>query len=112
MFNPMELMGKIREMQAEMERVKQSLDDMIVTASSGGGMVKVTANGNRKVLKIEIDPDIVDKSDKEMLEDLVVAAVNKAMEEAEEHARQALAKVSGGMMFNIPGFDFGKFGKP
>ena len=63
-------------------------------------------------MKIEIDPDIVDKSDKEMLEDLVVAAVNNAMEEAEEHARQALAKVSGGMMPNIPGFDFGKFGKP
>lgn len=111
MLNPMELMGKLREVQAEMERVKQSLDDMIITSSSGGGMVKVTANGNRKVLKIEIDPDIIDRSDKEMLEDLVVAAVNKAMEDAEEQARQALAKVSSGMMPNIPGFDMNKFGK-
>jgi len=111
MFNPMELMGKLREVQAEMERVKLRLDEVILTAETGGGMVKATANANRKLLKIEVDPDIMDRSDKEMMEDLIVAAVNKVMEEAENRSRDEIGKVSSGMLPNIPGFDPSKFGK-
>ena len=105
MFNPMELMGKLREVQAEMERVKQRLDGITLTSETGGGMVRVTANANRKILKIEVDPDIIDKNDKEMMEDLIVAAVNKVMEEAENLSRQEISKVSSGMLPNMPGLD-------
>jgi nucleoid-associated protein EbfC len=111
MFNPMELMGKLREMQAEMERVKLRLDDITIISETGGGMVKVTANANRRLLKIEVDPDIVDKNDKEFMEDLIVAAVNKAMEDADARAKDEISKVSAGIMPNIPGMDLSKFGK-
>jgi nucleoid-associated protein EbfC len=111
MFNPMELMGKLKEMQAEMERTRERLDDIIVYAETGGGMVKVSANANRKLLKIEVDPDIIDKNDKEMMEDLIVAAVNKAMEEAEKRAQEEVQKVSAGLLPNIPGMDMSKFGR-
>ena len=107
----MELMGKLKEMQAEMERTRERLDDIIVFAETGGGMVKVSANANRKLLKIEVDPDIIDKNDKEMMEDLIVAAVNKAMEEAEKRAQEEVQKVSAGLLPNIPGMDMSKFGR-
>ena len=73
MFNPLELMGKLKEMQSEMEKTRSMLDDITVTSEAGGGMVKVTANANRKILRVEIDRDIIDPSDKEMIEDLVAA---------------------------------------
>jgi nucleoid-associated protein EbfC len=111
MFNPMDLMGKLKEMQAEMEKVKQRLDDITITAESGGGMVVVTANANRKVLRIEVDADIVNANDKEMMEDLIAAAVNKAMEAAENVARDEVNRVSTSMMPNIPGMDMSKFGR-
>ena len=110
MLNPMDLMGKLKEMQAEMENARQRLDDLTITAESGGGMVKVTANGNRKVIKIEVDPDIIDPADKEIMEDLIAAAVNKAMEEAEVKARDEIGKVSSGFMPNIPGMDMSNLG--
>ena len=96
MFNPLDLMGKLKEMQTEMERARQRLDDITITAESGGGMVSVTANANRKILKITVDPDIMDRNDKEIMEDLIAAAVNKAMEAAENVARAGrLAKPPG-----------------
>lgn len=104
-------MGKLKEMQAEMEKTRARLDDITVSADAGGGMVRVTANGNRKILKIEVDPDIMDKDDKEMMEDLIAAAVNKVLDEAEVMAREELNKVSSGFMPNIPGFDLSNLGK-
>lgn len=109
MFNPLELMGKLKEMQSEMEKTRSMLDDITVTSEAGGGMVKVTANANRKILRVEIDRDIIDPSDKEMIEDLVAAAVNIALERAEDKAREEINKVSSGFMPNIPGFDLSKF---
>lgn len=107
----MEMLGKLKEMQAEMENAKGKLDDLEVTGEAGGGMVKVTVNANRKVLKINVDPDIMDKEDKEMMEDLIAAAVNAALEKAEETAREEIGKISNGMMPNIPGFDLSSLGK-
>lgn len=106
----MELFGKLRDMQEEMKKAKESLDQIIVEAEAGGGMVRVKANGNRKVLKITIDPDIIDKNDPEIMEDLVTAAVNLALDRADEAGREEIGKVSKGMMPNIPGFDPSKFG--
>lgn len=111
MFNPLEMLGKLKEMQAEMEKTRERLDDINVTAEAGGGMVRVTANANRKILKVEVDPEIMDREDKEIMEDLIAAAVNKALETAETTARDEINKVSSGMMPNIPGFDLSKFGQ-
>ena len=111
MFNPMEMLGKLKEMQSEMEKAKERLNDLTVVGESGGGMVKVTVNANRKVLKIEVDPELVSKEDKEMMEDLITAAVNMAIEKAEETAREEINKISSGMIPNIPGFDLSNLGK-
>jgi DNA-binding YbaB/EbfC family protein len=111
MFNPLDLMGKLKDMQAEMERARQRLDDITITAESGGGMVVVTANANRKVLKITVDADLMDRNDKEIMEDLIAAAVNKAMEAAENVAREEIGRVSSNFMPNIPGMDMSQFGR-
>lgn len=111
MFNPLDLMGKLKEMQAEIERARQRLDDITITAESGGGMVVVTANANRKILKVTVDPDIMDRNDKEVMEDLIAAAVNKAMEAAENVAREEIGRVSNSFIPNIPGVDLSKFGQ-
>jgi DNA-binding YbaB/EbfC family protein len=111
MFNPLDLMGKLKEMQSEMERARQRLDEITITAESGGGMVVVTANANRKVLKITVDADLMDRNDKEIMEDLIAAAVNKAMEAAENVAREEIGRVSSNFMPNIPGMDMSQFGR-
>lgn len=110
MFNFAEMFGKIKEMQAEMEKVRERLDTISVEAEAGGGMVRVRANANRKILKVTIDPDIIDKNDPEMMEDLITAAVNKALEESEQVSKAEISKVSSEFMPNIPGFDPSKFG--
>ncbi|MBK9453716.1 MAG: YbaB/EbfC family nucleoid-associated protein [Bacteroidetes bacterium] len=111
MFNPLDLMGKLKEMQSEMERARQRLDEITITAESGGGMVVVTANANRKILKITVDADLMDRNDKEIMEDLIAAAVNKAMEAAENVAREEIGRVSNNFMPNIPGMDMSQFGR-
>ncbi|HEX2898931.1 MAG TPA: YbaB/EbfC family nucleoid-associated protein [Bacteroidia bacterium] len=111
MFNPLDLMGKLKEMQSEMERARQRLDEITITAESGGGMVVVTANANRKILKITVDADLMDRNDKEIMEDLIAAAVNKAMEAAENVAREEIGRVSSNFMPNIPGMDMSQFGR-
>jgi DNA-binding YbaB/EbfC family protein len=83
MFNLSDMMGKFQEMQSRLKDVKDQLENITVESESGGGMVRVTANGNRKVLKIHIDPDIIDKDDPEIMSDLITAAVNKALDKAE-----------------------------
>lgn len=110
MFNLGDMMGKFQEMQSRLKEVRESLDDIIVEAESGGGMVRVKANGNRRILKIEVDPDIMDKDDPEVMVDLITAAVNKALDQAEVRSREELEGATKGMMPNIPGLDLGKFG--
>jgi len=84
-----------------MAQKQAELAEKTVTAQSGGGMVTATVNGAHELLELSIDPDVIDPEDKEMLEDMVVAAVNQAMQQAEEMAQQELGKLTGGM--NIPG---------
>ena len=110
MFNLSDMMGKIKEMQERLNEVRGQLDEILVEAEAGGGMVRVTANANRKVLKLEIDPDVVDKDDLEILGDLIIAAVNKAMEQAEARGKEEMQGATKGMLPNIPGLDLGKFG--
>ncbi len=110
MFNFKDMMGRIQEMQDRLKEVREQLDNVIVESEAGGGMVKVTANANRKILKITVDPDIIDKDDPETMTDLITAAVNRALEEAEEKGRSELQDATKGVLPNIPGLDLGKLG--
>ena len=101
------MMKQIQKMQADMEKVQNELANKTVTEESGGGVVKATANGKKEIISIQIDNEIISADDKEMLEDLVVAAVNKALESAGKLAEEDLANVTKGMIppgMNIPGF--------
>jgi len=110
MFNFSDLMGKVQEMQARLQETKGRLDGIIVEAEAGGGMVRVRANANRQVLKIQIDPDIIDKDDPEIMADLITAAVNRALSRAEEKGKQEMEKATKGLLPNIGGLDLSKFG--
>ncbi len=111
-FNMADMFGKLNEMQSKVKEAQEKLGEVTVEADAGGGMVNVKANGKREVLSIEIDKDMVDPNDKEMLEDLVVAAVNKALEKAEEAGKQKMQDVYKDMMpgGGLPGMDLSKFG--
>ena len=101
MGNIQQLMQQAQRMQQQMAQKQAELAEKTVTAQSGGGMVTATVNGAHELLELSIDPDVIDPEDKEILEDMVVAAVNQAMQQAEEMAQQELGKLAGGM--NIPG---------
>ncbi|MBO6584648.1 MAG: YbaB/EbfC family nucleoid-associated protein [Gracilimonas sp.] len=111
-FNMADMFGKIQEMQSKMQEAQEGLQDVIVEAEAGGGMVKVKANGNKQIVSIEMDDDVVDPQDKEMLEDLIVAGVNKALEKAEEASKEKMQEMYKGMIpgGGIPGMDMSKFG--
>ncbi|WP_029687600.1 YbaB/EbfC family nucleoid-associated protein [Thermoanaerobacter sp. A7A] len=100
-FNINNMIKQAQQMQEEMKRVQEELVQKTVEATAGGGMVKVVANGRKELVSIEISPDVVDKEDVEMLEDLVLAAVNQALRNAEEMIASEMAKITGGL--NIPG---------
>lgn len=100
------MMKQVQKMQAEMEKIQNELENKTVTQESGGGMVKATANGKKGIVSIEIDSEIIESGDKEMIEDLVVAAVNKALDAAGKMAEEEMANVTKGMIppgLNIPG---------
>jgi nucleoid-associated protein EbfC len=110
MFDMFGMMGKMKEVQAKMKEAQEKLKDITVTAESGAGLVKATVNGQRKLLKIEIDESILNKDDQDMVNDLVVAAVNNAMLTAGERAQEEMKKSTEGLLPNIPGLDLGSFG--
>lgn len=108
MQNMADMFGKINELQQKMEEAKSQLSELEVEAEAGGGMVKVKANGNREIVSISIDRDVVNPDDTEMLEDLVVAGVNKALKEAESASQQKMQEVTKGMLPG--GMDLGSLG--
>ena len=100
------MLKQVQKMQEEMQRVQGELSNLTVSEEAGGGMIKATANGNKEIITLEIDPQVIDKEEKEILEDLVVAAVNKAISSAAKLAEEEMAKVTKGMIppgMNIPG---------
>ncbi len=100
------MLKQVQKMQAEMQKVQEGLVNLTVTEEAGGGMIKATANGNKEIISVIIDPQVISKDEKEILEDLVVAAVNKAIESATKLAEEEMAKVTKGMLppgVNIPG---------
>ena len=110
MKNMAGLLKQAQKMQKEIENAQAKLADIQVEGTSGGGMVTVKANAAQEILEVKIDPEVVDPEDVEMLEDLVLAAVNQALENAKSRADEEMAKITGGLMpgmmggLKIPGF--------
>ncbi|MCL2496394.1 MAG: YbaB/EbfC family nucleoid-associated protein [Clostridiales bacterium] len=100
-FNMQKLMQQAQKMQASVTRVQEELKEMQVEGVSGGGMVRVLANGAQEICSVSIDPQVIDPDDVEMLEDLVLAALREAQNAARELAAQEMGKVTGGM--GLPG---------
>jgi DNA-binding YbaB/EbfC family protein len=98
-MNIQQMMKQAQQMQ---ERLKKQMDDLRVEATSGGGMVTVVVNGNKQLQSLKIDPEVVSKDDVEMLQDLILAAINDAQRKADEELNRSMGGMMGGM--KIPGF--------
>lgn len=96
------IMKQAQKMQRDMEKMQSELEDKEVEATAGGGAIKVVVTGKKQIKEIIISPDVVDPDDVEMLQDLVMAAVNEALRKAEDMMTEGMKKVTGGL--NIPGF--------
>ena len=95
------MMKQAQKLQSQMMKLQEELADRTVESSSGGGMVTVVANGRQQIESIKIENEVVDPDDVEMLQDLVLAAVNDALAKAQEMVSSEMGKLTGGM--NIPG---------
>lgn len=95
------LMKQAQVMQKKMEEMKEELAQKEVRVSSGGGIIEIVINGQQEIKEIKIEPDVIDANEKEMLEDLILAAVNESIRQSKELAAQEMSKLTGGM--NIPG---------
>jgi DNA-binding YbaB/EbfC family protein len=99
-----DLMKQMQAMQSKMEQMQDELSQKRVEGSAGGGMVRAIANGKQEILEIKIDPEVVNRDDVAMLEELVLAAVNQAKEKAAELQMEGLSGLTGGL--KIPGLPF------
>ncbi len=97
------LLKQAQKMQKEMQKAQENLAKIIVEGSAGGGMVTVTASAAQEVQDVKIDPEVVDPEDVEMLEDLVLAAINQALENAKAKYEEEMGKVTGGMLPGMGG---------
>jgi len=112
MFGDMRgMLGKVKEFQAKMKEAQESLGQITESAEAGAGLVKVTVNGRKQIISLDIDTDLLKPEDKEMVQDLVVAAVNRAMEKIEEQIKGHIKNSTEGLLPNIPGLDLGQFMK-
>jgi DNA-binding YbaB/EbfC family protein len=92
------ILKQAQKMQEQVQQVQEELAKVKVEGSAGGGMVKAVVSGKQELLEITLDPEVVNPDDVEMLEDLVVAAVNQAMEKAQNKASEEMNKVTGGFL--------------
>ena len=99
------LMKQIQQMQTKMVEVQAELEGIQVTGTAGGGMVQATMNGKQELIGIQIEKDVIDPEDKEMLEELIVAAVSQAREKATEVQQEKMSEVTGGLP--LPGMGGG-----
>jgi nucleoid-associated protein EbfC len=101
MMNMNKLMKQAQQMQAKMLKMQEELEEKTIEATAGGGVVKVVVNGKQEIVDLKIDPDAVDSEDVEMLEDLILAAVNEGIRKVQDMVNSEMGKLTGGM--NIPG---------
>lgn len=102
-MNMNNLLKQAQKMQEDMLKAQEGLAEIKVEATSGGGMVTVIANGKLEIVSIKIEKEVVNPDDKEMLEDLVAAAVNQAIQSAQAKAQEEMQKVTGGLLGGLPG---------
>ncbi|MCK6617671.1 MAG: YbaB/EbfC family nucleoid-associated protein [Cyclobacteriaceae bacterium] len=107
MIDMMKMMGKMKEVQARLKEAQDNLVNIRANGESGGGMVKATVNGKKQLIALDVDASLLKAEDKIIIQDLIVAAVNKAMEEADMLAKESLRKSTEGLLPNIPGMDLG-----
>lgn len=103
-MNMQQMMKQARKMQEQLAAAQETIAQSTVDASAGGGMVKVTVSGDMQVTSLKIDPEAIDPEDVEMLEDMVMAAVNEALRGVGELANRQMGAVTGGL--SIPGMPF------
>ena len=101
--NMANLMKQAQKMQRKMEEQAKELETKEFTATAGGGAVEVTVNGKKELQKVKLSEEVVDPDDIEMLEDLIVAAINEAMRQVDEESTSAMNKLTGGMGGGMPG---------
>ena len=106
MLDMMKMMGKVKEMQTRLKEAQENLVNVRASGESGAGLVKATVNGRKQLVALDIDPSILKLEDKVLVQDLVVAAVNKAQEEADVVAKEEIKKSTEGLLPNMPGMDF------
>ena len=99
--NQAAMMKQVQKMQQEMLRMQEEMETKTYSATTGGGMVKATVNGKHEVLELAINPEAVDPDDVEMLQDMIIAAVNEAMRSAETDSANNMSRLTGGL--NLPG---------
>jgi len=96
-MNQMQMMKQAQKMQEELLKMQEQLDQAEYSAAAGGGVVKATVSGKRELTDLVIDPEAVDPEDVEMLQDMVIAAVNEALRKAEDAANQNMSRLTGGL---------------
>ncbi|MFV0364846.1 MAG: YbaB/EbfC family nucleoid-associated protein [Suipraeoptans sp.] len=101
--NMANLMKQAQKMQKQMEEQAKEMETKEFSATAGGGAVEATVSGSKKLLKVSLKEEVVDPDDIEMLEDLIMVAVNEALDKADEESSASMNKLSGGMGGNIPG---------
>ena len=94
------MINKIKKMQREMQEAQRRLEESVFTGTAGGGMVKVEATGDKRIISVEIDEDVLNPEDKEMIQDTIVAAINDVMRKIDEETQDVMGAFTGGM----PGF--------
>ncbi|MCJ7772608.1 MAG: YbaB/EbfC family nucleoid-associated protein [Desulfobacterales bacterium] len=95
------MMKQAQMLQSKMAKLQEEMAEKTVEATSGGGMVKVVANGSQRIVSIQIEKEVIDPEEADMLQDLVVAAVNDALSKSQEMVSSEISKLTGGL--NIPG---------
>ena len=101
MKNMNKLMKQAQQLQTKMSQLQEELAEKTIEATAGGGMVRVVANGKQQIVSMQIEKEVVDPEDVEMLQDLIVAAVNDALSRSQAMVNEEMSKITGGM--NIPG---------
>lgn len=96
-MNQAAMMKQAQKMQQDLLKMQQDLEEQTYTAAAGGGVVKATVSGKRELIELEIDPDAVDPDDMDMLQDMVIAAVNEALRKAEDASAQSMSRITGGL---------------
>ncbi|MEW6624983.1 MAG: YbaB/EbfC family nucleoid-associated protein [Bacillota bacterium] len=101
MGNMGKMMKQVQKMQQQMQKMQEELEQRTLEATAGGGVVKVVANGKMQIVSVEISPEAIDPEDVEMLQDMILAATNEALQKIQEMMQSEMGKITGGL--NIPG---------